>query len=111
MSGLSVAKIVAVDGDAIVLAGADVVDSTPVLDVKPYLPFADGVHDATAPQWVRTGRISVPPTSAASTCLTMGRRRLCRWYSVIQPAVCPALPGLRQVEVIWMVHSPRQSCA
>ncbi len=54
-SGLSVAAIVAVDGDALVLAGADVVDGTPVLDIKPYLPFADGVRDATAPPWVRTG--------------------------------------------------------
>ena len=42
-----------VDGDIIVLAGADVVDGTPVLDVKPYLPFADGVPGAFAPPWVR----------------------------------------------------------
>jgi len=48
-----VAEIVAVEGDALTLAGADVVDGTPVLDVKPYLPFADGVPGATAPPWVR----------------------------------------------------------
>ena len=47
------AEIVAVDGDTITLAGADVVNGTPVLDVKPYLPFADGVPGATAPPWVR----------------------------------------------------------
>ena len=50
---MSVAEIVAVDGDTLTLAGADVVDGTPVLDVKPYLPFADGVPGATAPPWVR----------------------------------------------------------
>ena len=47
------ARIVAVEGDALLLAGADLVDGTPVLDVKPYLPFCDGVPAAAAPPWVR----------------------------------------------------------
>ena len=46
----------AVEGDTLVLAGADVVTGTPVLDVKPYLPFCDAVPDATAPDWVRLTR-------------------------------------------------------
>lgn len=47
------AQIVAVEGDALLLAGADLVNGTPVLDVKPYLPFCDSVPGAAAPHWVR----------------------------------------------------------
>ena len=56
-AGLSVARIVAIEGDTLVLAGADLVNGTPVLDVKPYLPFCDSVPDAAAPHWVRTRHI------------------------------------------------------
>lgn len=40
------------EGRTLVVAGADVVDGSPVLDVKPYLPFCDSVPDALAPFWV-----------------------------------------------------------
>ena len=52
--GLSVAKVIAVEqgGCRIVLGGADIVDGTPVLDIKPYAPFCDSVPGATAPAWV-----------------------------------------------------------
>lgn len=39
-------------GNTVVFRGADVVDGTPVLDIKPYIPFVDGVITATAPDWV-----------------------------------------------------------
>ncbi len=51
-AGLSVAKIDQVSGDTVVFTGADVVDGTPVLDIKPYLPYVDGGVDAQAPAWV-----------------------------------------------------------
>jgi tRNA (Thr-GGU) A37 N-methylase len=55
--GLSLARVVAVDVrlGAVTLAGADLVDGTPVLDVKPYVPFCDRVEDAEAPSWVGRG--------------------------------------------------------
>lgn len=34
------------EGDVLVVAGADLLDGTPILDVKPYLPFADSRPDA-----------------------------------------------------------------
>ena len=34
---------------------ADVVDGSPVLDVKPYLPFCESVSGAVAPEWVQVG--------------------------------------------------------
>lgn len=51
--GLSAVRLVSVDADApggpeLHLAGVDLLDGTPVLDVKPYLPYADIVPDATS---------------------------------------------------------------
>ena len=51
--GLSVVKILKIDGEAaggpeITVSGVDILDGTPVLDIKPYLPYADSVPDAKA---------------------------------------------------------------
>ncbi len=51
-AGLSVAAVDSVDIDTVVFRGADVVDGTPVLDIKPYIPYVDGGVRATAPEWV-----------------------------------------------------------
>lgn len=48
--GLSVARLVEVRGDTLVLGGADLVDGTPVLDVKPYLRH-DIQPEAVVPKW------------------------------------------------------------
>lgn len=48
--GLSVARLVRVEGDTLHLCGIDLVDGTPILDVKPYIPDWDSVPDA-APGW------------------------------------------------------------
>lgn len=50
--GLSLARIVAVEGAAIHLAGIDLVDGTPILDIKPYIPEWDSVPEAT-PGWTK----------------------------------------------------------
>lgn len=47
--GLSVAQVVGVEGRTLVLGGVDIVDGSPVLDIKPYLPFCDSVPQAGAP--------------------------------------------------------------
>lgn len=48
--GLSVVRLVKVektaDGDTLVVAGADLLDGTPIYDVKPYLPYADCIKNA-----------------------------------------------------------------
>ncbi len=51
--GLSCVKLIGVEhreneGDVLMVAGADLLDGTPILDVKPYLPFADCQPNATA---------------------------------------------------------------
>ena len=52
VAGLSVAEIDSVQTNSVTFRGADVVDGTPVLDIKPYIPYVDGGVAATAPSWV-----------------------------------------------------------
>jgi tRNA (Thr-GGU) A37 N-methylase len=47
--GLSVVRLLAVEGLRLRLANVDVLDSTPLLDIKPYVPAFD------QPEEVRTG--------------------------------------------------------
>ena len=48
--GLSVVRLLGVEAaatpPALVLGGLDLLDGTPVLDIKPYLPYADALPDA-----------------------------------------------------------------
>ncbi len=50
--GLSVVELLDIvdgpQGKALLLRGADLMDGTPVLDIKPYLPYADCLPDARA---------------------------------------------------------------
>uniref|UniRef100_A0A0E0B392 TsaA-like domain-containing protein n=1 Tax=Oryza glumipatula TaxID=40148 RepID=A0A0E0B392_9ORYZ len=45
-------QVEAVDGHSILLSGVDLVDGTPVLDIKPYLPYSDSVKGAAIPNWL-----------------------------------------------------------
>jgi tRNA-Thr(GGU) m(6)t(6)A37 methyltransferase TsaA len=49
--GVTVVRIVGLDGARLDVVGLDVIDGTPVLDVKPYLPPYDSVPDASLPRW------------------------------------------------------------
>lgn len=44
--GLSAVRLVEVRDHALVLGGGDFLDGTPVLDIKPYVPYADRIDDA-----------------------------------------------------------------
>lgn len=46
--GLSLARLVKISGNTIHLAGIDLVDGTPILDVKPYIPEWDIARHATS---------------------------------------------------------------
>ena len=50
------AQVLEVRGNTLILGGADIVDGSPVLDIKPYVPFCDGLPGAKAPDWVKVGR-------------------------------------------------------
>ena len=49
--GLTVVKLLAVEdspeGKVLVVSGADMMDGTPIYDIKPYLPYVDSVADAS----------------------------------------------------------------
>ncbi|KAG9414719.1 hypothetical protein AC1031_008125 [Aphanomyces cochlioides] len=49
--GLTVVKVDAVSGRYVDISGHDLVDGTPVLDVKPYVPY-DQVTSLVCPEWV-----------------------------------------------------------
>ncbi len=49
--GLSAVRLVAVNGLEIVVERIDALDGTPILDIKPYVPYADAFPDARA-GWV-----------------------------------------------------------
>ena len=44
--GLSCVKLVGVEGSTLLVAGADLMDGTPIFDIKPYLPYTDAHPDA-----------------------------------------------------------------
>lgn len=44
--GLSVVELVEIKNDILILAGADLVDGTPILDIKPYLPTFESLPHA-----------------------------------------------------------------
>ncbi|MEA2068204.1 MAG: tRNA (N6-threonylcarbamoyladenosine(37)-N6)-methyltransferase TrmO [Verrucomicrobiota bacterium] len=44
--GLSVVELLEVDGTKLKLGGGDFLDGTPVLDIKPYIPYADSLPNA-----------------------------------------------------------------
>lgn len=47
--GLSVVKLLSVEpGPVIRVSGADMVDGTPIYDIKPYIPYSDAIPDAQA---------------------------------------------------------------
>jgi len=45
--GLSVVELLRLNGTVLKLGGGDFLDGTPVLDIKPYIPYADCIPEAT----------------------------------------------------------------
>lgn len=70
--GLSLVEIVDIQKDKIIFSGADLVDGTPVLDIKPYLPQFENQPQAKGGWAVATEpvHIEVEFTELASTQLT-----------------------------------------
>jgi tRNA-Thr(GGU) m(6)t(6)A37 methyltransferase TsaA len=51
--GLSVVRIDKILDNKIFITGLDLVDGTPVLDIKPYIPSYDSIKDAIVPNWIQ----------------------------------------------------------
>jgi tRNA (adenine37-N6)-methyltransferase len=52
--GLSVVKLERIEGLVLHVSALDMLDQTPVLDIKPYVPYADALPDAQG-GWLETG--------------------------------------------------------
>jgi len=51
--GLSILRLIAVDGATLTVEGVDILDGTPVIDIKPYVPAFDAYPDEQA-GWLTT---------------------------------------------------------
>ena len=51
--GLTLCRVVRVDGLTIAVSGLDAIDGTPVLDIKPYMTGFGPRSDVVEPQWAR----------------------------------------------------------
>lgn len=45
--GMSVVKLEKIEGTCLYVSGVDLLNGTPILDIKPYVPYADSVPSAT----------------------------------------------------------------
>jgi len=80
--GLSVVELAEIKGCTLTLRGGDVLDGTPVLDIKPYLPYADCIANAhgafahAAPEPMNTVVFSEQAEDAVETLATSERPAL-----------------------------------
>jgi tRNA-Thr(GGU) m(6)t(6)A37 methyltransferase TsaA len=82
--GLSVARLVKVEGDTLHLSELDLVDGTPIVDVKPYIPAYDSVPKAV-PGW--TARVGARELDVEFTAEAAAQARKLE----------PKNPGLRRL--------------
>ncbi|WP_246542715.1 tRNA (N6-threonylcarbamoyladenosine(37)-N6)-methyltransferase TrmO [Paludibacterium yongneupense] len=70
--GLSLVELIGIErehGLSLILGGADLLDGTPVLDIKPYIPFVESRPDA------RGGFVDGPPPTLATRWSEAARRQ------------------------------------
>ena len=53
--GFCVSELVRVEGCTLVVKELDAMAGTPIVDIKPYIPRADSIPDAKAPEWTSHG--------------------------------------------------------
>ncbi len=56
--GLSITKILSIDDNIVTIKGIDVLDGTPLIDIKPYIPQFDGVNGVKT-GWMNKSRSEV----------------------------------------------------
>lgn len=78
----------------LLISGADILDGTPVLDIKPYIPYADSLPDA------RGGFASRPPSESMSVGFSPAAEIACRRLAV-------NIPQLRDLIVQMIRIDPR----
>lgn len=96
--GLSVVQLTGidtVDGKVLLkLRGADLLDGTPVLDIKPYIPYADSIEDA------RSGFADKEPGPSLAVIFSAQAEQQCA-------EKLNDYPGLQQLIIAVLAHDPR----
>ena len=93
--GLSVVELLEVDGIRLKLAGGDFLDGTPVLDIKPYIPYADSIPNAN-------GAYATQPPEAHNQV-----RFSPKAAQLIQTLENDSRPALRQLICDMLAFNPR----
>ncbi|MCK5803812.1 MAG: SAM-dependent methyltransferase, partial [Lentisphaeria bacterium] len=93
--GLSVVELLGVDGTELRLGGGDFLDGTPVLDIKPYIPYADCLPTAT-------GAFANHPPEASNTVAFSDEAE--RAIKILGNKTRPAL---RQLIADMLAYNPR----
>ncbi len=70
--GLTASQVVRVEGHTLVVRGVDLLDGTPVLDLKPYVPYADAFPSAAA-GWL--DELGEPGNSPDRPTVARGKRK------------------------------------
>jgi tRNA (Thr-GGU) A37 N-methylase len=52
--GLSVVELISVDENIVTIKGVDILDGTPLLDIKPYIENFDKIDGVTKSGWMRS---------------------------------------------------------
>lgn len=72
----------------LLLSGIDLIEGTPVLDIKPYLPYVDAIADA------RAGYAQEPPAAALHVSFTVQARQQCRQYEEQWPGLAELIESV-----------------
>ncbi|MCP4181031.1 MAG: tRNA (N6-threonylcarbamoyladenosine(37)-N6)-methyltransferase TrmO [bacterium] len=56
--GLSIVRLICIKGNTIEVNGADVLNGTPLIDIKPYIKNVDSISDTTS-GWISLNRIQI----------------------------------------------------
>jgi len=51
--GVTAVELLRREGNVLTVRGLDAIDSTPVLDIKPYLPRGDAQDEVRVPNWIK----------------------------------------------------------
>jgi tRNA-Thr(GGU) m(6)t(6)A37 methyltransferase TsaA len=57
--GLSVVELVSVEGDKVTIKGVDILDGTPIIDIKPYIANFDKVEGDSKSGWMKASQEEV----------------------------------------------------
>lgn len=91
--GISALRLVRVDGLVLHVSGLDLLDATPVLDIKPYVPYTDAIPLANH-GWLDSGEPGAPvadPRPAYSTVFTPVAREQLAFLKAVEVDLEPVL--------------------